>query len=307
MAKQITELTRRDIFDYILVEKIIWNGRLEEADFLARIFDIKDMESYDSRFQNTYGDIWQHRVNNYDWEDDWIFRDDRFDLMSCDDSLLLQFLCEMIHPVVRTDRQEIVRLTQAFNELLRPDGFEIVPKSQISGRPVFAGRRIFLADQGIKNRNDIIKRELSAEYISQQINLMESSIDAAPHVAIGTAKELIETCCKTVLEGRNKEVDENWNITRLVKATTDELELSPASVSDEKKASQTIKRILGSLSSVIQGIAELRNDYGSGHGKDGNFVGLGPRHARLAVGAASTLAAFLLETHNVKQPQKEIS
>ena len=129
---------------------------------------------------------------------------------------------------------------------------------------------------------------------------MESSIDTAPRVAIGTAKELIETCCRTVLESRNKEIDESWNINKLVKATTDERELSPSSVSDTKRAATTIKEILGSLSSVIQGIAELRNDYGSGHGNDGKFVGLGPRHVRLAVGAASTLTVFLLETHSAK-------
>ena len=37
--------------------------------------------------------------------------------------------------------------------------------------------------------------------------------------------------------------------------------------------------------------------YGTGHGKDGNSAGLRPRHARLAAGAATTLAMFLFETH----------
>ena len=42
---------------------------------------------------------------------------------------------------------------------------------------------------------------------------------------------------------------------------------------------------------------ELRNLYGTGHGRDGRFIGLKPRHAKLAVGAAATLGTFLLETH----------
>ncbi|HZZ30473.1 MAG TPA: abortive infection family protein [Phenylobacterium sp.] len=41
----------------------------------------------------------------------------------------------------------------------------------------------------------------------------------------------------------------------------------------------------------------MRNFYGSGHGQDGRARGLTPRHARLAVGAASTLALFLFDTH----------
>jgi hypothetical protein len=42
---------------------------------------------------------------------------------------------------------------------------------------------------------------------------------------------------------------------------------------------------------------ELRGSYGTGHGPDGRARGLHGRHARLAVGMASTLATFLLETH----------
>jgi hypothetical protein len=42
-------------------------------------------------------------------------------------------------------------------------------------------------------------------------------------------------------------------------------------------------------------MAELRNGYGSGHGKPNEFVGLEKKHARLAVTTAGALAAFVLE------------
>ena len=51
------------------------------------------------------------------------------------------------------------------------------------------------------------------------------------------------------------------------------------------------------MGSVARGLGELRNLYGTGHGKDGTTRGLATRHARLAVGAAGTLATFPLETH----------
>lgn len=60
--------------------------------------------------------------------------------------------------------------------------------------------------------------------------------------------------------------------------------------------------VLGSLGGIVSGIAELRNYYGTGHGKASGTSGLGPRHARLAVGAASTLAVFLFETYNDRTP-----
>lgn len=38
------------------------------------------LPSYDPRCADAAGDIWQHRENNLDWEDDWVFTDDRFEL-----------------------------------------------------------------------------------------------------------------------------------------------------------------------------------------------------------------------------------
>jgi len=79
MINKITQITRRNIFDFILAEGFWWSGRLGEAEFLSRIFDLENIQSYDSRFPNFAGDIWQHRVNNpNDWEDNWIFSDNRF-------------------------------------------------------------------------------------------------------------------------------------------------------------------------------------------------------------------------------------
>ncbi|CAN3977378.1 hypothetical protein KPATCC21470_0001 [Kitasatospora purpeofusca] len=51
MAPQqgITEVTRRRVFDTITLEEIAWAGRLDEDDFLRRIYDLEAMVSYDSR------------------------------------------------------------------------------------------------------------------------------------------------------------------------------------------------------------------------------------------------------------------
>jgi hypothetical protein len=141
-ARTISEITRRDIFDAITLEKIDWSGRLEEPAFLDRIWDLNDMRSTDRRFRNAAGDIWQHRVNNaYDWEDDWVFTDERFDLMHGPDETFLRFLCEMVHPAVRPDREEVQQIVSRFNELLVGDGWSLVATKHVSGRPIFDGRR----------------------------------------------------------------------------------------------------------------------------------------------------------------------
>jgi len=296
----ISEATRRDIFDSFVVEKLTWNGRLEEPDFLARLFDLKSMPSNDGRFDDAYGDIWQHRINNNDWDDYWVFSDTRFNLLHGEDEIFLRFLCETIHPVVRTNQEEVERLRQNYNLLLRNEGYEIVSKTKMGGRSVFAARKIAISS----NLNvDSLKKKFDGtdtNYVLEQITRMETSVENDPRLAIGTAKELVETVCKTILEDRKIILEGNPDLPKLVKATVKELKLTPEDIPDGVKASESIKRILSNLATITNGIAELRNSYGTGHGKVASSKGLGPRHAKLAVGAASTLAIFLVETHHEK-------
>ncbi|MGB4464495.1 MAG: hypothetical protein WBI96_07495 [Candidatus Hydrothermia bacterium] len=139
----ISEVTRRDIIDYIIAGGISWSGRLEEQVFLGQLYDLEKLPSKDSRFPTASGDIWQHRVNNpNDWSDDWVFYDDRFNLLRAPDNEFLRFLCETVHPVVRSDPDEVNNLVTEFNRLLLRDGWELFQKEQISGRPVFGAREI---------------------------------------------------------------------------------------------------------------------------------------------------------------------
>ena len=98
---RISRSIRQNILDGLRIEKVDWAGSLEETEFLGRVFDLSEMPSTDPRFPDAAGDIWQHRVNNYDWPDEWLFSDGRFDLLGCPDDIFLRFLSEMVHPVVR--------------------------------------------------------------------------------------------------------------------------------------------------------------------------------------------------------------
>jgi hypothetical protein len=142
---------------------------------------------------------------------------------------------------------------------------------------------------------------LDNRVLRQQIERIRSAIEDDPDLAIGTAKELLETTCRSILADYGVTSDPGWDVRRLVKETRSVLKLVPEDIPDSAKGSETIKRVLSNLGQVSQGLAELRNLYGTGHGKDGQFRGLGPRHARLAVGCATTLATFLFETHESRR------
>ena len=139
--------------------------------------------------------------------------------------------------------------------------------------------------------------KLDLPELHRQIERMQGAVEDDPGLAIGTAKELIESVCRTILEERSVHVKDDADIGDLIKEARKVLGLIPESVTTAAKGSETIRRLLGSLGTVAQGLAELRNLYGTGHGKRGSAKGLSPRHARLAVGASATLCTFLFETH----------
>jgi hypothetical protein len=143
---------------------------------------------------------------------------------------------------------------------------------------------------------------MNARHLAEQIRRLEASVESDPSLAIGTAKELIETCCKTILAERGKPVAGTQDVSTLTKATLKELKLVPEGIPEAARGAEVIKRLLSNLGTIGNGLAELRGLYGTGHGKHGSAAGLGARHAKLAVGAAATLVVFLFETHKETQP-----
>lgn len=121
-----------------------------------------------------------------------------------------------------------------------------------------------------------------------------------PTEAIGKAKEFIESCCKTILEKVNIELNPKWDVTNLVDEVFKYFDIMPRNINDDIKGAKSIKQVLGSLKAIAQGVAELRNLYGSGHGKSNSYRGLEPRHAQLAVGSSITLVRFMWETYKRK-------
>jgi AbiJ N-terminal domain 3/Abortive infection C-terminus len=302
----VSRAVRQNIFDGLRIDKVVWSGRLEEVEFLQRIFDLEVKGSTDSRFGNAAGDIWQHRVNNPDdWADDWIYEDPRFNLLKGPTEEFLKFLCEMVHPVVRPDRNEGLKLVRHFNEQLRTEGWSLVEEEKIAGRPKFVAKQLKAIVERSVFRAKSVADALNAGWMHKQIERLENAIDDDPSLAIGTAKELVESCCKSILSKRNIAFTNSATLPELTKMLTKELKLVPEGIADEAKGVESIRLILRNLSALTQYLAELRSLYGTGHGRDGNHLGLEARHARLAVGAAVAFIDFVTETHHQRTTQKQ--
>lgn len=306
----ISEVTKRDVSDLLINGldindifqskrvKISWHGRIGELDFIKRICDVSKIQVDDSRCRNFEEEFVRHREYNSDYDDDYFFTLDKLPYKNSDSDTFLKIICEMFHPAVRNENGYWKEFKDAISNLIREDGFEFYVIDHISGREVYGYRKIVFLDStqslNIENLKKV-SEEINSDYINKQIAIMEHNQRENPTEAIGKAKELLETICKTILNRLDKEIDESWEIQTLTAKTYKALKLSPDDVKDGP-LSQTIKQILGGLNSVSSGMASLRNSYGSGHGKNEYFKPLPERYAKLAIGSVSTLVVFLWET-----------
>lgn len=142
-----------------------------------------------------------------------------------------------------------------------------------------------------------IREKFSSDYMADEINILMDMRSTNPTEAIGKAKELVESCCKTILEAYGVAVDSNWDVTKLSKETAKCLDIDADALDERKPDSKVVKKILGSLQGLVGGVAEFRNLYGSGHGKGDSYAHLPVRHAKLAVGSAVTLVEYYWETY----------
>lgn len=150
---------------------------------------------------------------------------------------------------------------------------------------------------------DVLKNQFSSEYLSKQMNLMLSMQSTNPTEAIGKFKELIESCCKTILDEMGIDYTKNDDVPQLTNKVLDTLDLLPVNVQPTDQGADSIKALLGNLRAIPTKLAELRNPFGSGHGKSATFQGLEERHAKLAVRSSVTFVDFVWSTYEAKKCQ----
>ncbi len=176
---------------------------------------------------------------------------------------------------------------EKLTKTLKRDGYEFNNKSIV---PI--GQVEY---EQLESATNLLDRTHFHEYIER----IKNSIETDPSLAIGSAKELIESTLKTILTEQKVGYNKNDDIPKLLKETQKVLDLVPSDVDEAKKGADIIKVLLSNLGQIPIKITELRNFYGTGHGKE-KRKGLNARHARLAVSSAITICTFLLETFELK-------
>lgn len=132
---------------------------------------------------------------------------------------------------------------------------------------------------------------LDAEHVHQVWQrALERRIED-PDGAITSARTLLESVCKTILDDMKVEYPHDSDLPKLYWLTAEQLNLAPS-----QHTEQVFKQILGSCQAVVEGLGTLRNRLGDAHGQGKKPVKPASRHAELAVNLAGTMATFLVST-----------
>lgn len=211
---------------------------------------------------------------------------------------------QFIHGLDLTDPVTIQRLLPIFDEVLGDMG------TDWRGEPEAKKAKLALrlemdgfargSDGKLRPMNALPVAVLSApllavDVLHEHITRLEEAMNKDVGDVIGMSKELIESACMVVLDRTGQPYDKKDEVPALVAKATAAIMLDAASVAPTSKSQGSVKKILGNLSNLAIGVAELRNELGRGHGRN-EVIKLPQRHAHLAAGAALTFARMLLET-----------
>jgi len=283
---QISDITRRNLFDELRIRKINWFGRLDEVEFLGRLYDLKHMRSSDRRFEDLEGDIWQHRINNLDWEEYWWLTDARLEIQT-DDHRFLSLLCELVHPVVRPQADEVTELLEVINRHLAKDGWRLVERERISGHPVYTSISVD------SNVQIVDEERLGTGFALSQLRKCDEKIARGDYDGAMTAsRSLVERVLADIHERRlGVEVRRGGSLKDLYKAIKGTLNLA-----EVKETNDSMKGMLRSLASFIENLDDLANAMGDRH-----LGRVTPRrdHAMFCVNSAKTIVAFLLDAFDL--------
>ena len=140
-------------------------------------------------------------------------------------------------------------------------------------------------------------RDLPA--IHREFERAMETVEAKPRDAVSAASNILESIFKTYIEDNGLQMPDKQDLQPVFKVVRAHLGLDPGSIEDKD-----LRQIISGLFSIVDGIGALRTHAGSAHSEGRKSYKLEPRHARLSVNAAHTVATFVMETWDKKASSK---
>lgn len=146
-----------------------------------------------------------------------------------------------------------------------------------------------------RSLDDLIRgRNLVA--LDEEFGRALRTVEATPRDAVSAACNILESACKVYIQDEGLEMPAKQDLQGVWGVVRKKLGFDPGAVED-----RDLKEILSGLLGVVNGIGALRTHASSAHGAGHKTYRLEARHARLAVHAAHTVVAFILESWDRKK------
>ncbi len=148
---------------------------------------------------------------------------------------------------------------------------------------------------------DVLERYPDAgDGFRRDVEAIEANVEAHPHLGLGLARELLQSCCNTIERERGEIIDYEAPLPQRAKKLIDHIVLGFSGHPDQKAIEEHLRALVGSLNGAVRALSQLSNIPGLRHGGDANWSGPTRRHAMLLAGAVDALSAFLFDSHRAE-------
>lgn len=148
---------------------------------------------------------------------------------------------------------------------------------------------------------DVLQRYPDAgDGFRRDIEAIEANVEAHPHLGLGLARELLQSCCNTIERERGNAIDYEAPLPQRAKKLIDHIMFGFSGHPDQKAIEEHLTALVGSLNGAVRALSQLSNIPGLRHGGDAHWTGPSRRHAMLLAGAVDALSAFLFDSHRAE-------
>lgn len=137
----------------------------------------------------------------------------------------------------------------------------------------------------------------SGDGFRREIEAIEANVETNPHICLGLARGLLESCCKTIQAERGEAINSNEGLPARAKREIDRIQLGFDGHPDAPAIEMHLTALATGLNDAVAALSRLSNIQGLRHGGAANWANATKRHAALLASAADALSAFLFECH----------
>lgn len=147
---------------------------------------------------------------------------------------------------------------------------------------------------------------LDLDTVKRDLDRALESAEKDPEDAVTAACSVVESVCRSILIGSELGLPAKQDISGLYRAVREPLGLSPTKEGVPDLIAEDVRSTLSGLVTAVQSIGALRTHGGDAHGRERGFRRIDARIARLAIHSASAVCLFLIETWQLRFPDKTL-